>query len=300
MLSIIICAHNPDLFKLNLVLNSLFQQTEQERILEILVIDNCSSLPLQSNKDLVLNPKTRVILEEELGLSKARMRGVVESKGDLLLFLDDDTPIDTVYVYNGLKIGEEIGDLGCFGGSQIAKFEIDVPSYATPYVEMIGSRHIEQKRMSKEYTWYTTPGGAGMFIRKKIALHYQQIASKSQIRKNLGKRGNLQMCSEDVDMAYTSIDLGYNNGLFPDLKLFHYIPTKHLSRKYLLKRKFYNVYSNCLLEHVRFQKRPYLQSFNSFFMDFIKKIIGIKIFDASILLSERLAIRKAIQFIENN
>ncbi len=300
MLSIIICAHNPDLQKLNLVLNSLNQQTGIDKLLEILLIDNCSTISLKAIPNLMVNSKVRIIEENELGLSKARMRGVVEAKANLLLFLDDDTPIDSEYVINGLKIADDLPDLGSFGGSQIARFEVDVPQYALPYIEMIGSRYIAEKRMSKEYTWETTPGGAGMFIRKHIAEHYQRIASESAVRKNLGKKGKIQMCSEDVDMAYTSIDLGYNNGLFPNLKLYHYIPTKHLSRKYLLKRKFYNVYSNSLLEHVRFQKRPYVQSFKSFFMDFKKMIVGRKIFDASMLLSERLALRKAIKFIESN
>ena len=89
-LSVIICTHNPREGILNRVLDALKAQTLPRGRWELLLVDNASKVPLDSQWDLTWHAQARHIREEELGLTPARLRGIRESQGKLLVFVDDD------------------------------------------------------------------------------------------------------------------------------------------------------------------------------------------------------------------
>jgi hypothetical protein len=138
-----------------------------------------------------------------------------------------------------------------------------------------------------------------MFIRRKIAVEYVKQVKNDNARKLLGKRGKVQMLSEDVDMAYTSIDLGYLNGLFENLKIYHHIPNQNLTKRYLIKRKYFNVYSNIILEFIRFKKSPYKSSLSEFINTLFQLFKSKNWFESIMLISERIAINKGLKYIKS-
>ncbi len=79
---------------------------------EIIIIDQSSN-----SKDLFNNiPKVRYFYQKELSASKARNKGIIESNGEILLFLDDDVIIENksflrIYYtrYNSTKVPGIVG-----------------------------------------------------------------------------------------------------------------------------------------------------------------------------------------------
>src|SRR5438045_2554303 len=87
-ISVVICTHNPRPDYLRRVLEALRNQTLPKKQWELLLIDNASSEPVAGNWDLKWHPNARHIGEYELGLTPARLRGIKESCGELLVFVD--------------------------------------------------------------------------------------------------------------------------------------------------------------------------------------------------------------------
>ncbi|MDP2136577.1 MAG: glycosyltransferase, partial [Candidatus Didemnitutus sp.] len=90
LLSVIICAHNPDQGRLQRVLDALRTQTMPGPDWELLLIDNASHPPLTGRLDLSWHPLARICVENQLGLTWARLRGKTESTAALLVYVDDD------------------------------------------------------------------------------------------------------------------------------------------------------------------------------------------------------------------
>ena len=89
-LSVIICTHNPRSDYLSRVLQALDSQSLSKESWELLLIDNASEKILSTEIDLSWHPNSRHIREEQLGLTPARLRGIKESVGEILIFVDDD------------------------------------------------------------------------------------------------------------------------------------------------------------------------------------------------------------------
>ena len=106
------------------------------------------------------------------------------------------------------------------------------------------------------YMWETTPAGAGMVVKKTIALLYAQAVFNKKQHAALGRKGASLMSSQDIDLAYNSIDQGYFNGVFSDLSVYHLHIEEHLNDDYLFRRRYHNVLSSNTLNYIRFGNKP--------------------------------------------
>src|SRR4051812_49081425 len=102
--SVIICAHNPRPDYLQRALDALKAQSLPQPQWELLLIDNASKEPLASAYDLSWHSRARHIRENELGLTAARLCGIRESTGELLVFVDDDNVLAPDYLANAWEI----------------------------------------------------------------------------------------------------------------------------------------------------------------------------------------------------
>src|SRR5436190_1048189 len=113
--TVVICTHNPREPYLQRVLEALRAQTFPLSNWELLVIDNASVSPLEGRLELSWHPQGRIIRENELGLTPARLRGIAEGRSDLLLFVDDDNVLDSDYVAQAAALAERLPIIGVFG-----------------------------------------------------------------------------------------------------------------------------------------------------------------------------------------
>jgi glycosyltransferase involved in cell wall biosynthesis len=88
--TVILCTHNPRRDCLGRVLDALRAQTIRLQQWEFLLIDNASKERLADIWDVSWHPRGRHLREDEIGLTAARLRGIRESRGQVLVFADDD------------------------------------------------------------------------------------------------------------------------------------------------------------------------------------------------------------------
>lgn len=256
MISVIICTHNPIIYNLRRVLLGLHKQTLSLDKWELVVVDNSSDIPIEKRIDISWHPNAKIVSEESLGLVRARLKGILETKGDLLVFVDDDNILSAEYLETARKIAIERPYIGAFGGAAIGEFETDPDRKVLPYLEMIAIRHIDKIAIGNFYEWKNTPAGAGLVIKREVADYYANKLKLDKIRIELDRKGDSLMSSGDIDLSYTSLDLGFVNGLFPQLVLTHIIPANRVTVDYLVTLQKYNVLSNNVLEYYRFKKWP--------------------------------------------
>src|ERR1700756_1303835 len=89
-ISVVLCTHNPRPDYLRRTLAGIRAQTTPLEKWEFLLIDNASEELLSDPWNISWHPHARHIREDKLGLINARLRGIEESCGDLLVFVDDD------------------------------------------------------------------------------------------------------------------------------------------------------------------------------------------------------------------
>src|SRR5262249_51461844 len=138
MLSVIVCTHDPRDDYLARVLAALASQSLDYGAWELLVVDNGSTEELGATIDLSWQPRARVVREDRLGLTHARLRGISETAGEILVFVDDDNVLDPDYLQVVGEIGSEWPFLGAWSGQLFGEFEVDPPAWAKPYVRMAG------------------------------------------------------------------------------------------------------------------------------------------------------------------
>ena len=116
MISVIICTHNPREDFLRRTLAALRAQTLPTTRWELLLIDNASEKSLSALWDLSWQPNARHLRENELGLTPARLCGIREAKGELLVFVDDDNILASDYLAATAELFSKRADLGVASG----------------------------------------------------------------------------------------------------------------------------------------------------------------------------------------
>ena len=235
-LTVILCTHNPTAGFLDRTLDALKAQTFPCSEWEFIIVDNVSDKCVADRWDLSWHSNARHVKEEELGLTPARLRGIKEAKGELLLFVDDDNVLNPDYLENAVSIAEEWVMLGAWGGSIDPEYELPPPEWALPYVSMLALRPVKRVIWSNDPTHLDAmPWGAGMCVRRAVALEYHRAVIDDPVRKALGRTGISLGGGEDLDLVLTCPSLGYGFGIFPSLRVLHLIPKGRLEEDYLVR-----------------------------------------------------------------
>lgn len=257
MLTVIICTHNPRLDYLKSTLQGLEQQTLPQSEWDLLVIDNRSDEPIAARVDLAWHANTRVVVEDKLGLTAARIRGIQESKGTVLVFVDDDNVLASDYLERVVEISQDHPRLGAWGSGQITpQFEQQPANDLTPYIGMLALHTYEHDLWAN----LTTPNrsipiGAGLCLRKEVAETYWKKFQVDSQRADLDRIGaSLSSCG-DTDLALCACDIGMGTGVFCSLQLQHLISKERVQPEYLLRLAQAFAYSGTILASFR-EKDP--------------------------------------------
>ena len=233
LISAIICTHNPREDYLRRTLEALKAQTLPMKDWELILVDNASNEPLAGRIDLSWHPHARHVREEKTGLTHARLRGITEAKGDLLVFVDDDNVLRADYLEATLKIAADYALLGAWGGSCIAEYEVEPPAELRPWLYGLVVEKLKVSQWAKLKTGNRAlPSGAGMTIRRAVGLFYQEKVTHDPMRQALDRSGQKLGAGGDSDMALCGFELGLGTGRFPELELTHLIAAKRLTLEY--------------------------------------------------------------------
>lgn len=248
-LSVAVCTHNPRPDYFARTIEGLRKQTYPMDRWELLIVDNQSSPPIKPELDW--HPQARLVSEETLGLTAARLRAFREAKAPVIVLVDDDNVLSLNYLEEAVKLSEAWPQLGAWGGQTIPEFEEAPPEWAKPYL-WLAIRELTRDQWSNvPFSGDAMPFGAGICVRRAVADAYAKLIQGDPARKAFDRTGNQLLGCGDTDLVLTAYDLGYGTGTFTGLKLTHLIPKARLAEDYLLRLVESTTYSVTLLKALR-------------------------------------------------
>lgn len=192
-------------------IESISLQTENEKNIEVLVIDNASSISEQQNNKKISDSAffVRYIYEKKPGLSRARNRALKESKCNYLGFLDDDSIPGPGFINRACQLSQS-GRYDAFGGHIESDWYCGRPKWLD---KNFGSKPLLSKDitvLTDQYLW-----GGNMFFRKEL------LISIGGFNEKLGIRGDTRAYGAENDLQQR---IRLAGGLIiydPDLLVFH-------------------------------------------------------------------------------
>lgn len=252
MVSAIICTHNPRPDYFARTLTALEAQTLPREKWELLLVDNGSAPDKAPHPGLSWHPRARLVNEEKLGLTPARLRGIREAAGELLVFVDDDNVLDADFLEIALRTAEERLYLGAWSGQCRPGFEETPPGWTRRYWGNLVIREFDHDVWSNlPRLPETMPCGAGLCVRRDVALQYLHLHESGNRSFQLDRTGTSLLSGGDNDLAACACDVGLGVGLIAALKLTHLIPPERLTEDYLVRLAEGIYYSSTLLDWER-------------------------------------------------
>ena len=189
--SVIVCTHNPRPDYLSRVLLSLRGQTLPTKQWEFLLVDNASRQPLAKAWDISWHLRGRHVREDELGLTSARLRGIQECSGELLVFVDDDNVLAADFLERATAIAARFPGLGVFGAGILQpEFEVQPPVELHSLLKLLALRSEPSALWSNNTKDADSiPWGAGLCVARRVANFYRQLVLDLGIAAVLDRRG---------------------------------------------------------------------------------------------------------------
>jgi hypothetical protein len=201
--SVVIPTNNPRMDYLARVLEALKQQKLPREQWELLLIDNASREKVEGRLNIGWHANARVVREEELGLTFARLRGFAEAKGELIVMVDDDNVLTPDYLETAFRIAQEHPMLGAFGGKCLPEFEVKPEGWLASVTSGLGLRDLgEAPQLFPEET------GGGLKDQETKRLKDEEL-SEANRRWPQGKqreaqpRANRRLNTEDCKLRLT-------------------------------------------------------------------------------------------------
>ncbi len=265
LFSVIISSHNPRSDYLRRTLDGVRAQTFSAARSELLLIDNASDEPLANVWDLGWHINARHVREDQLGLTHARLRGIREARGEILILVDDDNVLASDYLERVEAIAAAHPYLGVFGSGNVQpEFEIEPPAA----LRRLAASHggvlplLALKRLSAPL-WSNNPQdrdampwGAGLCVRQETARGYVELIQRLNVTEVLGRRGKQLFSAEDDLFSWTSALSGKGFGAFPDLHVLHLISGARLETEYFLRLVYGWWLSESVLNYLLAGMRP--------------------------------------------
>ena len=257
-ISVIVCTHNPRTDYLLRTLEALRQQSLPVSQWELLLIDNASDEPLARRFDLSWHPHARHVAEGELGLTPARLCGIAEARGDLLVFVDDDNILATDYLGRAATIRDAYPYVRVFGaGALQPEFEAEPEPDVRPWLGMLALRTVPRTMWTNNATDYSClPYGAGLCVTRTIAALYSELVRQLGTSKILDRSGENLFCGGDDLFSWLSARKNTAFGIFPELRVTHLISAARVQREYFLRLVREHRFSHAVLRYLLDGTKP--------------------------------------------
>ena len=238
IISIIICTYNREKFLLD-CLQSLIDQQASRLLYEIVIVNNNStdSTKIICTEFVSNNPDYQIKYFEEIkqGLSFARNRGIKESKGKYVSFIDDDAIAFPDFISNAVNFISSFPKALAFGGKVIAKYEMAKPVWENPISKRMITGHYDlgeslfRYKNSRKY-----PVGSNMFIKRSY------FQSNKAFDPDFGRTNIDLNAGEEKELFVRIYSQGYSVYYTPDIRVFHQVDAFRLETGYI-KRLSYGV-----------------------------------------------------------
>lgn len=235
-LTVVICCHNSTQRLLTTLQHLAFQDAEPGTW-EIVLVDNASiDGTAEAARDIWQKLASvvpfRVVREEQLGLSFARLRGVNEARYETVGFVDDDNWLESNWVSLASRTMEENPQIGLLGSGNIEPvFEHHVPDWLNNFAPMLACGVMPGETL-QEVAQGGTVAGAGMITRKNVFWCMRDFYGNFQ---TTDRKGASTASGGDIEFSYIVSILGWKLAKHPNLRMKHFIPSGRTKPTYLNK-----------------------------------------------------------------
>lgn len=242
-ISVIVCTYN-GASRLKPVVDSLLGQNYDAGGFEILIVDNDSTDKTREVCEGIIrnSPKKHIEyhFEKNRGLSHARNRGIQESKGEIVAFIDDDAVADPTWL---LSIHRVLSDptIHAVGGKVLPIFDKPRPYWLAGGIDtMLTILDLGDQMVPFQYP-YNGPCGTNMAFRKSV---FDRVGYFDPA---LGRCGNKLLGGEETDLLMRMELNGMTFVYCPDCVVHHHVPQDRLTKPCVRKRALYQGYSIAFL-----------------------------------------------------
>jgi glycosyltransferase involved in cell wall biosynthesis len=240
--SVVICCHNSAAVLPPTLTHLAAQAVDPSVRWEVVVIDNASTddtvavamryWPASAPAPL------RVISEPRLGLRYARERGIAESSGDIVAFVDDDNWVCPVWVQTVHDVMRQHPAIGALGSVVEPEFDIAPPSWFSrvSHLYAVGP----EGAPSGDVTTSHLICGAGLSVRRQALT---DIRDKGFRPVGIGRQGSGFGAGEDIEMNYALRLSGWRLWVDPRLRVRHFLPARRLRWDYARKLAYGSAYA---------------------------------------------------------
>lgn len=227
-LSIIISTYNNSASLMRTLL-SVSEQNADKNIWECVVVNNNSTddtaeqFAAFAKEHADIN--IRLVDETQQGLSHARNRGIVESKGQFLVFIDDDETINEGFVSAYIDLFQNHGAFIAAGALKVC-YDSARPRWMSHYTEKMIANPLDLGNEIVTITRSVMPTGGNMAFNREVFNLYGNFDT------SLGRRGNELFGGEENDMFERIRDLGERIFYTPHAVAYHHIADKKLTAEY--------------------------------------------------------------------
>lgn len=232
MISIIVCTYNRSKYLYD-ALESIAGNDFPRNEYEIILVNNNSTDDTEEKCKLFAanfhDVNFRYCTESKQGLSHARNKGIAESNGDFLVFLDDDVVVKPDYIKNLKSNLDNMPDLMAFGGKITPRFEAGhPPKWLNRWMySLISATNCPDK--AQKYGKRKYPIGANMGFRR------QCLEKSGYFNTELGRTGNILLGGEEKDIFLKIKDLEMAIYYFPNVEIEHIIPESRTTEEYIVR-----------------------------------------------------------------
>ncbi|MBC2709798.1 MAG: glycosyltransferase family 2 protein [Desulfosarcina sp.] len=261
LISVIICTYN----RANILSETLESWLSIQNAgpdVELIIVDNNSTdRTLQVVESFRPSCPSRLyyVCEKNAGLSNARNRGIEESSGDIVAFVDDDIYFEKSWLNEILKAFDDNPEISCVGGKSVPKFEAAIPDWITEDIHKqygsTGSGKQDRLMIFPEH-----PFGLNMAFRKYV---FSQVGNFNPI---LGRVKGCLLSNEELDIFYRVKKANLLVYYASKAILYHRIPRDRVDKSWLLKRYYWQGISDVIADQIFNQRSKYF---------FCKKAVGI-------------------------
>jgi len=228
-LDVVICTYN-NAEGLHVTLDALGRQhVPRLATWRVLVVDNnCTDDTAAVVDGHVLAskvPDLRRVVEAEQGLTPARRRGVAETRGQWIAFVDDDCLLAEDWIVEATTFAREHAECGAFGGRVMLEWETPPPRHLLRYGWLFAEQDLEGEQ--REVDWLV---GAGMVV-NRAAVGECGWARQPLLQDRVGTR---LVSGGDVEIALRIRGAGYPLWYVPTCRLQHLIPARRTQERYLV------------------------------------------------------------------
>lgn len=228
-ISVIICTYNRDKYIYN-VLKSLADNTLPYQEYEIVLINNNSTDRTAAECDRFHTDFPhigfRYFTEHKQGLSHARNRGIEESEGDILVYVDDDATVNREYLQTYADFFRQHPQAWAAGGPIIPVYETQEPDWFSHYTKVLITGYLYDGNKPHPFKHGKYPGGGNAAYRKEV------FSITGLFNPELGRKGNSLIGAEEKDIFDKMTQAGMIFHYLPTAILYHIIPEKKLTREH--------------------------------------------------------------------